>query len=34
MAFYNYKRLHSTQGYVSQMQYEQRRHAAQRKKAA
>jgi len=34
MAFYNYKRLHSTMGYVSPMQYEQRWHAAQRKKAA
>jgi len=34
MAFYNYKRLHSTMGYVSPMQYGQRWHAAQRKKAA
>jgi transposase InsO family protein len=34
LAFYNYRRLHSTLGYLSPMQYEQRWHAAQRKKAA
>jgi len=34
MAFYNHSRLHSTLGYVSPMQYEQRWWAAQQKKAA
>ena len=34
MAFYNYRSLHSTLGYISPMQYEQRWYEAQRKKAA
>jgi len=34
LAFYNCRQLHSTLGYLSPMQYEQRWHAAQRKKAA
>jgi transposase InsO family protein len=31
---YNYRRLHSSLGYLSPMQYEQRWHAAQHKTAA
>lgn len=31
MAFYNHRRLHSTLGYLSPMQYEQRWYEAQRK---
>jgi len=34
MAFYNHSRLHSSLGYVSPMQFEQRWHEAQHKKAA
>ncbi len=34
LTFYNHRRLHSTLGYVSPMQFEERWHAAQRKKAA
>lgn len=34
LSFYNHRRLHSTLGYVSPMQFEERWHAAQRKKAA
>ena len=34
VAFYNHRRLHSTLGYVSPMQFEQRWHAAQRSMAA
>jgi putative transposase len=34
LTFYNHRRLHSTLGYVSPMQYEQTWHAAQQDKAA
>jgi putative transposase len=34
MAFYNYRRLHSSLGYLSPMKYEQRWYEAQHKKAA
>jgi len=34
MAFYNHRRLHSTLGYLSPMQYENRWYEAQRKTAA
>ena len=34
LTFYNYRRLHSSLGYVSPMQFEQRWHATQRKDAA
>jgi transposase InsO family protein len=34
MTFYNYRRLHSSPGYLSPVQYERRWHAAQHKNAA
>ena len=34
LTFYNHSRLHSTLGYVSPMQFEERWHAAQQLKAA
>jgi transposase InsO family protein len=34
LTFYNYRCLHSSLGYLSPMQYEQRWHAAQHKNAA
>ena len=34
LTFYNYRRLHSSLGYLSPVQYEQRWHAAQHKNAA
>jgi len=34
MAFYTHRRLHSSLGYLSPMQYEQRWYEAQRKKVA
>jgi putative transposase len=34
IAFYNHRRLHSTLGYLSPMQYEERWHAAQHRKTA